>query len=63
MLHTIKSGKIRLILKSGNSIDLDVEDISIEYSGSEITNLTWKRSIPDIIFVSLPYIEAIFELT
>lgn len=54
--------KVRILFKSGNSIDLDAEKFSLEYTGEQVTSLKWKGTVPNMMFISLPDIEAIFEL-
>lgn len=54
--------KIKILFKSGNSIDLKVEELEVVKSNGRISKLSWTDCKPDIMFISLEDIEAVFNL-
>ena len=54
--------KVQVLFKSGNSIVLEVDEFSTAYTGEQLTKLKWTNPKPNIMFISLPDIEAIFEV-
>lgn len=54
--------KVRLLFKSGAIVDLTVDEFELKFNGEQVTNLKWKGTKPNMMFISLPEIAAIFEL-
>lgn len=54
--------KVRILFKSGNSIDLEVEELKVTSVGNTLTALSWSFSNPKIMYISLSDIEAVFEI-
>ncbi len=55
------ASKVKILFKSGNSITLEVDKFTATRTGSELTKLSWESPKPNIMFISLTDIEAIFE--
>jgi hypothetical protein len=54
--------KVRILFKSGTSIDLEVEEFEMKFNGEQVTSLKWKGTIPSLMFIALTEIAAVFEL-
>ena len=54
-----KKAKVKILFKSGNSVDLEVKEFSVEKTDNKLTAISWKGS--NILFISLSDIEAIIE--
>ena len=57
----VKKSKVRIFFKSGNSILLEVVKFNLTRTGEDITKLSWTNPVPNIMFIALPSIEAVFE--
>ncbi len=54
--------KVKILFKSGNFIELEVGELKLSCTGEKITKLSWTDSNPNMMFISLPEIEAVFEI-
>jgi len=56
--------KIRILFKSGNSITLTVDSLSVKKSNidNRIIELSWENMDPGLMYICLDSIEAILEL-
>lgn len=57
-----KKPKVRILFKSGSSIDLEVDKFSVTKTYNDLTSASWENSKPRILFLSLSDVEGIFEL-
>ena len=57
-----KRSKVRILYKSGNYMDFEVENFTVTKTLNDLTGLSWGYSNPRIMYVSLSDIEGIFEL-
>ena len=54
--------KVKILFKSGNSIELGVDEFKFSCTGEKITELSWTNSNPRMMFISLLEVEAVFEI-
>jgi hypothetical protein len=59
-----KRHKVRVLYKSGNSIEFECDDLNIEWDRSDnrVTSMTWKDPKPKPLMVGIHNIEAVYEL-
>ena len=62
MSNRIFKSRVKVLFKSGTSITLEVAELTVSAIGDRITEMNWTDSSPKIMFISLPDIEAIFEI-
>lgn len=54
--------KIQILFKSGQILNLEVDNMKVVATGQQIVKLEWDNAVPKILFISVPEIEAILEL-
>lgn len=57
-----KRKKIRLLFKSGQTIDVTVDKLTVKYNASELREMSWTDMRPCPLFLDLHQIAAVFEL-
>jgi hypothetical protein len=58
-----KSVKVRILYKSGNSIDLEASRFSITNNNNgKLIEASWADTSPRIMYISLSDVEGVFEL-
>jgi hypothetical protein len=57
-----KRKKVRLLLKSGQTIDVTVDKLSVKFNQSELRELSWTDMRPRALFLDLGQVVAVFEL-
>ena len=62
MFEKNKMPKVKIFFKSGNSIELEAEEFSIDKTNNKLSRINWKGADPNIMFISLEDVEAIFEI-
>jgi hypothetical protein len=58
----MEKSKVNILFKSGSQITLEVDKFTTTRSGNDLTKLSWENAKPNILYISLSDIEAIFEV-
>lgn len=54
--------RVTICFKSGNCEHLIVDELKVSHANGKIVKLSWTNAQPNIMFISLPDIEAIIEV-